>query len=116
MLETKEVTFNVVDDSTSGSFIPKASFVVQAVGTIDANVQFIVQQLPYQLADTSTSWATAPMSPVAIEADSPVSTVNYAYGFKYRIMKGGTGTQSTAGLVFHIGHGTVERAAFASNN
>ena len=114
MLKTNEITFDAVNDTTSDSFLPKSSFVLQAVGTIDSNVEFIVQQIPYQLDDTSTAWAAAPMTPTAIESDTPVATINFAYGYKYRIMKSGSGTQSTTGLTFHFGNGTFLSYALAS--
>ena len=70
--------------SNSEPFRPKSPFLIQAVGTLAA--RFTIQQSPEQ----ADSWETASGTTVVLMGTTKIASVNYAYGFKYRIQKDDT--------------------------
>ena len=85
--------------ANSESFTAKSNFFVQIVGSIAANVSFTVEQLPQQ---ESTDWTEALGENFT---NAKIAAINYAFGFKYRIKKSTSGTQTNS-LKFYIGNTT----------
>lgn len=115
MNEAFVIIFDAENDDSSNPFKPKGSFQVHMIGTIDSGATFTVQQLPIQVDNSSNAWTTATGSPanVAFTNTQRIVSVNYAYGFKYRILK--TGTQSTA-LTFYAGQLTSNNFLTTNND
>ena len=100
MSKAHEMTYTGRTD-TSESLSPRGSFQVQAIGTYDTGVSFAVEQLPINEADSSTEWTPASGNPTTLSGNVKLVSINYAYGFKYRLSK--TGTQNSD-IKFYTGH------------
>ena len=98
-----EVNFDVHANDESTSFRPKGPFIVQAIGTITSGVTFTVQQTPVQTGDNSTDWVTASGTNVAFTNTDALISVNYVYGFKYRIARTAGTQNANDDISFYVG-------------
>ena len=90
---------NTTTESNSEPFRPKSAFMVQAVGTLVA--QFTIQQSPEQV----DAWETATGSTTVLMSNTKIASINYAYGFKYRIQKNDTAQADE--INFYVGNVTT---------
>lgn len=97
-------------NDTSEKFEPKASFMLMAVGAVQANVTFTVEWLPDNLPENTATWYEADGT-AAINASTRLAKVNYAKGFQYRIKRTGTGNQNSS-IEFYWGNVTTVQHAF----
>ena len=102
MNTARQITFDARNNSESESFKPKGPFLIQAVGTVTSGVTFTIEQTPVQIGDNSTDWTTATGTSTTFDGTSATASINYVYGFKYRIRRS-AGTQ-TDDITFYTGH------------
>ena len=103
--------FSIVGGNyVSQSFFPSTAFVVQATGAITNNT-YKLQQIPDNLEDDDTNWQDTPLGTTVTEISDSARILigNYAKGFKYRIIRSGTGTSTPT---FYWGNSTNVRYTY----
>ena len=71
--------------TTSEVFYPNGKFTVQMTGLTGTVQDWFIQQLPKELADSSTEWTEVTSAPFANSAGRRSITFDGSEGFKYRI-------------------------------
>lgn len=91
-------------NSNSESFTPRASFILTIHGTLDSNVEYTIQMKP----KNSTGWRVASGTGNPISAVTTVAKLDAPFGYEFRVVQTGTGTQAdTNPVAIHFGEITT---------